>query len=246
MGEGGCSKLQVQLVPCWALNRHRHPCPCRPAIHGALQGCLALLSRPHSSSSSSSGGSSPAPSSPLPPLASADATAMLHACTGHVFVRSLAQPERSLALQLLEQSVRQHGQALLDDNVDLLEWAIASVDGEKDPRCLVAAFRALRELLRLYHQQPETSLHLERLEVGAECEGSCELCPWGALEGCSGATILAVAAAGPASTQSRPHVAGHPARPAASWLQLALQRQGRAAMSCFEPAAELTWHVAAC
>lgn len=120
-----------------------------PAVHGALQGCLALLRRT---------GAAP------PPLSDADAAAMLGTCAGNVFVRSLAQPARQAALQLLRVAVDGHGQALLDANIDLLDWAIASVDGEKDPRCLLEAFATLQALLALYGAQPETSVHVARLE----------------------------------------------------------------------------------
>lgn len=53
-----------------------------------------------------------------------------------------------------------------------------AVDGEKDPRCLLLCFEAVRCLLALYHRQPDTSLCHERLEVrgshvgGQSCAGS--------------------------------------------------------------------------
>lgn len=43
--------------------------------------------------------------------------------------------------------------------------SLPAVDGEKDPRCLLLGFEAVRALLALYHAQPDTSLCHERLEV---------------------------------------------------------------------------------
>ncbi len=55
-----------------------------------------------------------------------------------------------------------------------------AVDGEKDPRCLLLCFDAVRCLLDLYHRQPEESLCHERLEVreGANADGRApRVCP---------------------------------------------------------------------
>ena len=65
-----------------------------------------------------------------------------------------------------------HGQALLDSRqVDLLETVIASLDGEKDPRCLVLGLRCVRCAAQLYGAQPPDSLHAQRLEVGRGVQG---------------------------------------------------------------------------
>jgi hypothetical protein len=69
--------------------------------------------------------------------------------------------------------VQLHGQALLDANLDLLELTIASIDGEKDPRCLLASFAAVQTLLDLYQRQPEISLHTEKLKVHMRCRKGC-------------------------------------------------------------------------
>jgi hypothetical protein len=60
-------------------------------------------------------------------------------------------------------------------NLPALHFA---VDGEKDPRCLLLCFDAVRCLLDLYHRQPEESLCHERLEVseGAKCRWKGLLC----------------------------------------------------------------------
>ena len=94
----------------------RAGCCCRPALRGALQGCLALLER------EGDGGAAA-------PLARGDAVAMLRLCTQQVFVRSLAQPDRDAALRVLVAGMERWGQALLDENVDLLEYVIASGAG---------------------------------------------------------------------------------------------------------------------
>jgi hypothetical protein len=43
-----------------------------------------------------------------------------------------------------------YGAAVVEGGVDLLEAVTASSDGERDPRCLMLMFSAVRELLSLY------------------------------------------------------------------------------------------------
>lgn len=62
-----------------------------------------------------------------------------------------------------------HGQEVLSGPQpppDLLEAVISSVDGEKDPRCLLAGLRCVRSAVALYAAQPQHTLHSQRLEVG--------------------------------------------------------------------------------
>jgi DNA repair/transcription protein MET18/MMS19 len=88
-------------------------------------------------------------------------------CEG-VFVRSLGAADRAVALGVLRVASETRGQALLDADLDLLECALASVDGEKDPRCLLEGFAAVRALLALYQRQPPSSLLAARLEEAVE------------------------------------------------------------------------------
>lgn len=68
--------------------------------------------------------------------------------------------------------VQAHGQAVLDSRqADLVEVVIASLDGEKDPRCLLLGLRCVRAAAELYGRQPEDSLHAQRFEVGRRAGG---------------------------------------------------------------------------
>lgn len=123
-----------------------------PAIRGALHGCLALLSR----------------EPPRATLATADAITLMAAMIDGVYVRSLSATDRAIAILVLHVAVQRHGQGLLDAGQDIMEFTIASVDGEKDPRCLMKGFAAVRAVLELYQAQPEPSLHFGRLEDSTE------------------------------------------------------------------------------
>ncbi|KAL4426394.1 hypothetical protein ABPG77_004688 [Micractinium sp. CCAP 211/92] len=149
-----------------------------PAVRGALSGCLTLVSRapappaapaaadmPSEQGQEQQGGPGQAG---LPAPEEGDVAELMRVCVGHVFVRALAQPDRALALRLLAAAVARYGHALLDANLDLLEYLISSVDGEKDPRCLLLCFEAVQAVLGLYHRQPEESLCHDRLEECAE------------------------------------------------------------------------------
>lgn len=48
--------------------------------------------------------------------------------------------------------MQEHGAALLKRQVNLMEGAVAALDGEGDPRCLLLGFQAIRELSCLYTQ----------------------------------------------------------------------------------------------
>lgn len=100
----------------------------RPAVRGALRGCLALVSRhpaalpppqqpdpPH-----------PAPQQQLPAPDEAAAVELMRTCVSHVFIRALAAADRQLALRLLAAAMRGYGDALLGANLDLLEYGISS------------------------------------------------------------------------------------------------------------------------
>lgn len=69
---------------------------CRPAIRGALAGCLALLDLPAAAQGGGPAG---------PALSAADAVGMMEAFAGHVFVRSLGQQDRALAFSLMDKAM---------------------------------------------------------------------------------------------------------------------------------------------
>lgn len=90
---------------------------CRPAVRGALKGCLALLSRRGSA----------APARPaLAEVEEAAAVEMMRACVSHVFIRALAQQDRTVALRLVTAAMRGYGAALLDAGLDLFEYLVSS------------------------------------------------------------------------------------------------------------------------
>ncbi len=77
-----------------------------------------------------------------------------------------------LAIQLGCRSVGEFGDAtpspfllLVLHTPALFTCLLPAVDGEKDPRCLLLSFEAIRALLALYHRQPEEALCRDRLEV---------------------------------------------------------------------------------
>lgn len=124
----------------------------RPAIRAALRGCGALLER----------------EAPLAVLTREDAISMAKALVEYVFIQALAVTDRIAALNALRTAVERYGQTLLDADIDLLEFVIASVDGEKDPRCLLHAFGAMRAVLELYARQKEDTIASGRLEESCD------------------------------------------------------------------------------
>lgn len=128
-----------------------------PAIHGALLGCLSLLRRT----------STIVPNLQLD-LTAPDISLIVDSLVKWVYVRSLTAKDRALALSILHTAIEQAKGVLLDSDVDLLEYTIASIDGEKDPRCLLEGFSVVQALLELYKQQPEASIHVGKLEDATE------------------------------------------------------------------------------
>lgn len=130
----------------------------RPALRGALLGCLALFERTQLKSSTCS----------IAELSAADALSILSSFFKNVYVRSLSAFDRATALTTLRLAVKKFGQAALDDGIDVLEFSISSVDGEKDPRCLIQGFQAMRCVMQLYIAQDDTTLASGRLEESTE------------------------------------------------------------------------------
>ncbi len=113
------------------------------ALRGALEGCAALLregvsERAHGDQVVGVG------------LSEADAVDMLRTISDGVYVRSLAAKDRSLVFAIVRKLVERAGLAALDAEVDLAEMMVVSMDGEKDPGCLLDAFHAAQSVLRLF------------------------------------------------------------------------------------------------
>jgi hypothetical protein len=97
-------------------------------------------------------------------LPTSSVVAALDVLVKNAYVRSLAAKDRVVALSVLRLAAERYGQALLDADLDLLEFLISSIDGEKDPRCLLEGFTAVRSILEVYQRQPDDSLHVGRLD----------------------------------------------------------------------------------
>lgn len=139
----------------------------RPAIRGALLGCLALFERSQTLNNNPSPQIKSATTSRAE-LSTPDALSILSSVSKNVYVRSLSAFDRATALTTLRLAAENFGQAALDDGIDILEFAISSVDGEKDPRCLIQGFQAMRCVMQLYIAQDDTTLASGRLEESTE------------------------------------------------------------------------------
>ena len=120
------------------------------ALRGALEGCEALLGL---GASGGLYGEAAALG-----LSEVDAVEMLRTISDGVYVRSLAAKDRSLVFTIVRKLVERAGPAALDAGVDLAEMMVVSMDGEKDPGCLLDAFHAAQSVLRVFL----------RLEKGAD------------------------------------------------------------------------------
>ena len=122
-----------------------------PCLHGALSGCHALLQLRYRASSKFH-------------VSVEDAMAMANPLVKTIFVRSLSAKNRLLVMAVFAALVQHAGQAMIDADLDLLEFLVSSIDGEKDPRCLLKDFGTVRLVLELYHQQPESSVSRKVLD----------------------------------------------------------------------------------
>ena len=101
-----------------------------PALHGALAGCYSVVK--------SEG------------LDVKDALAMLQTINDGVYVRSLSQKDRSLAMKVIDYLMKKCGILALEEDIDLIELVIVSIDGEKDPECLMDGFKAAQTALSVF------------------------------------------------------------------------------------------------
>lgn len=89
-----------------------------------------------------------------------------------VYVQSLSAYDREVCFRILTLTMDKYGQGVLDDDggidLDILEYGLASMDGEKDPRCLIQGFRAMKSIIMLYSRQSEYSLASGQLEERVE------------------------------------------------------------------------------
>lgn len=119
-----------------------------PALHGALQGCYAIIMSDK--------------------VEEDDAVDMLQTLNDGVYVRSLSAKDRSLALRVIHKIVSKHGIRALDAEIDLAELIIVSIDGEKDPLCLMDGFKAAQVVLQTFESLGEQSVHWGMIEAASE------------------------------------------------------------------------------
>ena len=125
----------------------------RPTLRGALTGALHLLRA----------------ASP-PALDDEAAVALVGALLAEVHVPSLVASERLLALECLSVFVVQRPAASRALGSRLLEGAIAAIDGEKEPRCLRAAFALVTQLGALFPAcEPPLAAAAEELHDVVAC-----------------------------------------------------------------------------
>ncbi|KAL3149263.1 hypothetical protein ABBQ32_002080 [Trebouxia sp. C0010 RCD-2024] len=80
-------------------------------------------------------------------------TAKLVKALLEVQITTLPQADRMLALTILHIALQKHGTELVvTTEVDMLQGVIASIDGEKDPRCLMLSFQLAQQTVRIYEQ----------------------------------------------------------------------------------------------
>lgn len=119
-----------------------------PALHGALVGCHAVLGSGR--------------------MGEEDAVAMLQTLQDGVYVRSLSVKDRRVALLIIDGIVLSYGKQVLDADIDLAELVVVSIDGEKDPRCLLAGFDVATHVMKLFASLDSASVHVEYMENACE------------------------------------------------------------------------------
>ncbi|GMI72401.1 homolog of yeast MET18 [Hibiscus trionum] len=104
------------------------------ALRGALVGCLALMRR------KSSGGM----------VSGTDAKAVAESYLQNLQVQSLGQYDRKLCFELMECLLERYPNVVASLGETLICGICESVDGEKDPHCLMLTFHIIEVLSRLF------------------------------------------------------------------------------------------------
>lgn len=119
-----------------------------PALHGALKGCHAIVSSSR--------------------VTEEDSVSMLQTLNDGVYVRSLSVKDRSLALRVIHKIVTVYGESALNAGIDLAELVIVSIDGEKDPLCLLDGFKTAQVVLHTFLVLGAHSLHRDMMNAATE------------------------------------------------------------------------------
>ncbi|KAG9449094.1 hypothetical protein H6P81_009059 [Aristolochia fimbriata] len=104
------------------------------ALHGALNGCLALLRRKSNTGAASN----------------SDARLLAKSFLENIQVQSLAQYDRKLCFELLGHLYDWFADAIIPLADDLIFGICDAIDEEKDPQCLILAFHLVEKLVRLF------------------------------------------------------------------------------------------------
>nr|XP_017256083.1 PREDICTED: uncharacterized protein LOC108225667 [Daucus carota subsp. sativus] len=104
------------------------------ALHGALIGCLALLRRKGN----------------VGVVSSSKALAVAQSYLQNVQVQSLRQSDRKLCFELLGCLLERYPDDIVHLDDVLIPGICESIDGEKDPECLMLAFHIVEVLVHLY------------------------------------------------------------------------------------------------
>ncbi|KXZ52879.1 hypothetical protein GPECTOR_8g26 [Gonium pectorale] len=123
-----------------------------PCVGAAAAACRALLQpqpAPGGAEGSSGAGAAVAPLAELRD----DSALLILEATAEMLrtAQSFRQDDRSALLSLLLAAARGWGGLAASRGVPLLDAFLGAADGEKDPRCLLAAFEAVRALCAMYH-----------------------------------------------------------------------------------------------
>ena len=97
-----------------------------------------------------------------------DVVQMIQTMNDGIYVRSLGVGDRSIAFKIMSRAIEMYGNEIINAEIDLAEMIIVSIDGEKDPRCLLDGFEAARCVLKLYSQLPPDNMYKETMENATE------------------------------------------------------------------------------
>lgn len=97
-----------------------------------------------------------------------DLVHMIQTINDGIYVRSLGAGDRSIAFKIISKALEFCGKEIIDADIDLAEMIIVSIDGEKDPRCLLDGFEAAKSVLKQYSELPPESIHSNTMENATE------------------------------------------------------------------------------
>lgn len=109
------------------------------ALHGTLVGCLALLRR----------------KSNIGMIMGSEARVLAKTYLANVRAQSLAVHDRKLCFEVLQCLLDGYPDAVITLADELIYGILDSIDGEKDPRCLILTFHIAETLMKIFPDQSE-------------------------------------------------------------------------------------------